>query len=560
MNYCKKQLDNMGKTTRLLFLMVIALCSCKKDMVDARSGNQPTYDNVTNSSVRLVPQEIYVDGGYDIKIGSTVLTSGSNGTGGGGIYIPYPTKYFPETGKLNTPYFIPQEFIDGNGNAYVVLFNGGSQLDSFLVKNDFYNPKDYYLISGTKGIGAIEVPRPTLPLTNPTNIRVRIINFSDPNNKPSSAVSLAFSNGNKVSNVTSGIDFGKWSEYIELPYGTYSFRVLLDNQTDGQISAVVPKGQLFSVESPTNYAIGGGQYYIATRTFQPGGVYSVVVSPRNGFQDLQSDKKMALNLFDVVTDLKPSANVQYGKVQIVNSSVVGGLKVQIDGTQTMDVVYGKSSDYKILTAGIHTVKLLDNSNNILSQKVIQVRGGDNISLWSYTDASNATSLVVVSNNMGSLHQIGTNPDGADAGSLVYDPLNFYMVGSVRFLNLCPDLPFVTFTKDNGTLYTSDFFSTTLASQNLQPSITADSAAVYPYVDLGFGTYNKIEVYKSTPNVVPGDRITSIKPLTQNAFVSLPSSFYKYDAPSVEPGVYTVALIGREKYGVHPQMIVIKHNQ
>lgn len=550
----------MLKLTKWIVLLTVLLSACKKDVQNARAGNEPGTDNIANSSTRLIPLEIVIDGGYDMWIDSTRLTSPVNTDGtGGGYFTPYPTKYFPQTGKFSAPFYIPQEFINSKNEATVWTGAGNAMGNPFVVKNDYYHPNDYYFPSTLHGQSWIAVPRPVLPMTDPTHVRIRLINLGlDNNGMP--PVSLAYSNGTRVSPATSGIAANAWSDYIELPYGTYSFRVLTDDQPGHQLHALVPSKQLYTVESPTNYAIGGGQYYAPARSFQPGGIYSVVVSMRSGFQDLITDIKFGLNSFDVITDVAPPPNIQYSRLQVINTTEPNGAKMQIDGGTQATIAWTKASDYSILSAGNHTVTFLDASGNVLVRKSILLKGGDNISLWSYTDASGKYSLIVVSNNMGSLHQVGTYQDGTDAGSIVWDPLKWGMVCSVRFLNLCPDIPFATFTKNNAALYTDGSFSVALAAQNIQTGQTADSAAVYPYVDLGYGTYNNIEVYGSAPNVVPGIRLINTPVLSPASFVSLPSVFYPFENPGREPGVYTVALTGRENNTSHAQMIVIKHNQ
>lgn len=552
------------KNSILFILLVWLLQACTKNLSDARPGNLPTYNDIANSSTRIVLAR-----GFDCMVDTTKLTN----------FLPYNviltqsppngTPWFPTAGATTDPFFIPQEFIDSKGQATVKLYNrgvGGGSMDSFVVQDDYAQPNDYYIPGGESGgfgdFGVVRVPRPQQTLADPSHIRIRLLNLVTDNGNP---LTLAYANGAPVSNTTSHIGFNAWSDYIELPYGSYDFRVLDDSIFGSQLHARPPAGVKFNLEvnsaTNPNYAIGGGQYYSPTITFQPGGVYTIVASVFGTFEDPFAVVETALPGFAVITDNTPATNMQYARIQAVNSSVANGMSLQIDNGQSIAVTYGKASDYQILTSGSHAIKINDGSGNLLAEQAITLSGGDNLSLWTYADADGKTSILPVSNNMGGIEQSGTNNDGSDPSLLVYDPLNFNMIVQTRFLNLCADIPYVTFTGTNGLLFLDNRFSVAKAAQNLAAGSPADPVNIpYPYVDLGAGSYNTVEAYASQPNVVPGNRLMDVTPLPTTAFTALPAAYYSQDAPSMEPGVYTVALIGRNNGTQTPQLIVVKHNK
>lgn len=561
----------MKRLLRYLLPAVLFVTACSKTKTDILPGTRPTDVNLAASTVRLVGGK-----NYELVMNNTdTLTNWLPGNPYGLPVVPVnPTPWFSGTGKYSGEYFLPRQFLDANGKATVKLYTlvgGGSSplpkyvtpIDSFSVQEDYNHPTDYYLagIKFNHATGYFDptvVPRAVTPANDPTFIRIRIVNLADPNGVPTNpdwAVSLAFNDGSLVSPVTSGVKDGTWSDYIELPYGTYGFRVLIDGTP---LQAPGPPPLLTTASGETDYTIGGGQYYIPTKTFQPGGVYSILVSRVGNYQD-NGGSILPINGFVFITDITAPANLTYARVQGINAAEKNGLHLQIDGADSA-IQYSMASGYQTLIAGSHAVKVTDGTGKVLAQTTLSVKGGDNWSLWVYPTAAGTDSIVTVQNNMGGLRQNGITGDGSDGSNLVYDPLNYRAIVQTRFLNLCPDIPYVTFTSANGTLLPESDFSSALAARNLQPGRPADPMAVpYPYVDLGLGSYGTIEAYQSQPNVLPGNPLTGVANVKAADFVRLPAFFYSADPAGMEPGVYTVALIGRSRAGEQPKMIVIKHN-
>ncbi|MBN9383735.1 MAG: hypothetical protein J0H74_23460 [Chitinophagaceae bacterium] len=554
----------MKRTIRFLLAGAVLTTSCSKSKNDVTAGRQVTYENLAPSTVRIV-----LGTGWDLVVNNDTLTNflAVPFAGTGPTSLPNPTKYFPTTGKLTDGYYLPQQFLDAGGRAIVKVMAAQLApampylLDSFQVQEDYYHPSDYYL-AGTQlqtnnSTGVTQIPRAVTPAGDPTHIRIRLINLgvSNAGLAPGTPLTLTLADGTPVSPVTSGIANGQWSDYVELPYGTYSFRILIDGKGI-QLPAKAP--QLMSVTSQADFTITGGQYYIPTRTFQPGGAYSVVVYYSGGSYQYK-EYPIPTNCFSFETDIQPSANLTYARVQGVNTAEENGLHLQIDGMDSV-IGYGLSSGYTTLIAGSHTAKVTDGTGKVVAEKKFSVKGGDNLTLWVYPTAAGPDSVAVVQNNMGGLQSTGTNADGSDAGALLYDPLNFDMIVQTRFLNLCPDLDYVTFTQPNGVLFPNTRFSSALAAQNLQPGQPADAIAVsYPYVNLISGSATNIEVYQSKPRALPGNRLNGVADLTPTNFVHLPAAQYPSQPPGKEPGVYTVALIGRSIANQQPKMIVVKHN-
>src|SRR6187399_3296301 len=168
---------------------VLLATACAKSKTDILPGNKPTNTNLAASTVRLVHGSK-----LDIVMNNTdTLTNW--------VYEntslnaqqpqprPYPTSYFPGTGKFSGDYFLPQQFLDAKGQGVVKLFSLAANalpgqplvgspvlVDSFLVQEDYDHPKDYYLMSAhpdpTSGmLGVTVVPRAAVPSTDPTHIR-----------------------------------------------------------------------------------------------------------------------------------------------------------------------------------------------------------------------------------------------------------------------------------------------------------------------------------------------------------------------------------------------------
>lgn len=536
--------------------------SCSKDKQDISSAHLPDEHNNTKSSVRLIMPL----GSTDLQVNDTRLTDWVS-------YslisqaLPKPTPYFPVTGKFSGTYFIPQQFMNAQGQATVKIVtaqsNGDQVQDSFVVQDNYAQPLDYYLSTSADPVpGGIytysAVPRATAAPAAPSSIRVRVVNLA--NNLDGGAtnhLTLTYADGSPVSAATSGVGPRAVSDYVEIPYGTYQFKLLIDGTTR-QVPGKAP--QLLNLTSSSNYALGATQvYYAPVQSYLPGGVYTILVSLISGSYQF-GDSPVTPNCFQVITDIAPGANLTYGRVQAVNAADETGLQWQVDADSITTIAYGNASAYRTLIAGRHMLTVKDAKGKTVSTQTFTLYSGDNLSFWAWPGNADSVRVTRIQNNMGGIRSTQLNSDGSDVSNGIYDPLKFDMIRQTRFLNFCPDFPYITFTGANGALFAKGIFSDPLAAQNLQPGQAPDARVVsYPYVNLGYNADGTVQAYSSRPQVLPGDRLTAVTPLGVNDFVHMPLAYANGNV-GTEPGVYTVALIGRNDATHHPRLIVVKHNQ
>jgi len=408
----------------IIAFAVMLVAACSKNKEDVRPGNLPTYTNNAKSGVRII-------GSGDLMVNNIRLTNWKESNFGEVAY-PYPTPYFPTTGKFSGAYYLPQQFLNENGEAIVKLYNlqGGSTnlIDSFKVVEDYSQPLDYY--TGTSDDFTVtRVPRAVTAPVDPGHIRIRLVNLSQSaSDNGTERLSLAYADGSIVNNITSGIANHKWSDYIELPYGTYQFKVLVDGKSN-QIPGKPPV--LTAASSYGDFSLSQSQvYYAPVQTYQPGGVYSIAVAYSTGYQ--YADSPLPTNCFSVINDVEPPVNVTYGRVQAINAANENGLKLQIDGIEAGSVGYGLAGDYSTVIKGTHNFKFADASGRGIAEISYTINGGDNLSLWVYETANGNAEVIPVQNNMTGLRMINTNPDGSDNGLGIYDPLKFGMLLQTRF--------------------------------------------------------------------------------------------------------------------------------
>ncbi len=172
---------------------------------------------------------------------------------------------------------------------------------SMTAENSYAQPADYYLLPTTFMTGqpsVLPVPRNVHAPTKPDHFKIRIINLTgDPIRRPTllngpqedlrGAVSLTYADGMPVSQQTSNIGTGSpISEYVELPYGTYQFRVLTADgrQLPSPASSLQDRG-LTMFDPPTStisqsLSCSTGLVYAPIGVYQPGGIYTIVVTPQ----------------------------------------------------------------------------------------------------------------------------------------------------------------------------------------------------------------------------------------------------------------------------------------
>jgi len=561
------------------------LTACSKLKENQQTGNLPLTSQVTSSTVRIVNMA----GFTDLAVDSQKLTNFVLPDPAGDRY-PKPTPYFPATGELGTTYLLPEQFFNGYDSAFVQLSipegtgngNYGEYTVPFGVKETYQTPNDYYWVYSRLASAPTQsysfydsmvvVPRGVSPAADPTHFLVRLVNLSS---APDDAggigpMSLVYADGSHVNAATDVVTPHSWSSYVELPYGTYQFKVLTAQNM--QVTGV-PVNLLIGPTVNNQFTTvlqGLGTTYAPVQTFQPGGVYTIEVSPNADFQYPYGSGTVAneYNAFSIITDVAPPVNLTYSRIQAVNAVPGDALTVLVDGAAlSSGLAYDSAGAYQVYIAGTHTVSIQDAGGNQLAGKSFNLPPNTNFSVWTYPSGS-GVDFMLVQNNLSGSDNLTYNVDGSDAGPNTLATSTPYWI---RFLNLCPDLPYVTFTEGSGTLFSDGAFSTALAAQNLPFGAQLSSASVpFPYVSiggnngLGAGFPGQVQVYQSGPSSIPGNWLSDIPSLVNTQFITMPASFYPAGLPSGEPGVYTVALTGRygpgAPAGQEAKMIIIKHTK
>jgi hypothetical protein len=574
-----------------LILLATALIwgACAKAKPEfSTSGNLVTSQQIASSSVRLV--NLY---GYtDLRVNGQALTDMAFPTGFGQIILPLPTVFFPTTGKLGQTYEIPQQFINAQHTAMVevevVTYASSAGQDSiirkFQVTDNYAQPNDYYVVpvrlpGATIGgqvftDSVIAIPRAVSPAADPTHILVRVLNLSTGPDAANlqGAMRLAYADGTHVATgaADSLVSPGSSSAYMELPYGTYQFKVLTaqNNQVPSAqqdmppMTIVQSSGMIYAAPPAVQTALT----YAPIVSFQPGGVYTIVVNANNNFNIPYGTGTLdaSSNSFWVIPDIAPAANVTYARMQVANAVPGSSITVSVDGQPLgKPVAYPGTGSYQVYVNGSHTVQATDQGGKLLAQKTLTLNGGDNITAWVYPAPGGTDSILPVQNNLSGNWYPGNTTDGSNASiNQFHTSFPFW----IRFLNLCPDLPLVTFTQANGQLFPEYLVNSggnSLAAENLAPGVLPDTYLQY------IGVYNtmppQIEAYQSQPQILPGDWLSDIPSLKASGFVMSTAASYPGGLPATgEPGVYTVALVGRygtnAPAGEQAKMIIIKHNQ
>ncbi|TDX00757.1 DUF4397 domain-containing protein [Dinghuibacter silviterrae] len=565
----------------VLLMTALTWGACAKSKPNfPTSGNLVTSQQIVSSSARIVN----LDGYTDIAVNGQPLTDMLFQQTFGEVIYPSPTPFFPTTGKMGQTYKIPQQFFNAQHTAEVELLQGinTGTLDTlykkFQVTDDYAQPNDYYDVPYRKNIppslatlqitsdSVFVIPRPISPAADPTHFLIRILNLSS---GPDAAnlvggMRLAYANGAHVA--TGAADTltipGNYSGYIELPYGTYQFKVLTaqNAQVPSAQQDVVSTSAGLSLTEATGTMSGSPLTYAPIITYQPGGVYTIVVNTNNDFQVPYGNGGLpsASNSFWVIPDITPGANVTYAHLQVANAVPGSDISITVDGQPLGgSVAFPGAGAYQVYVSGTHQVQVTDKGGQIMAQKTLTLNGGDNITAWVYPGPGGADSILPVQNNLsGSWYSPTTGGDGSSAATSQY---HTYYPFWIRFLNLCPDLPLVTFTQANGQLFPDNigYGSSALAAQNLAPGGLPDT--YLQYVASFYTMPAQIQVYQSQPLVLPGDWLSDIPALTPSDFVNSTAASYPYGLPTStgEPGVYTVALVGT---GAAAQMIIVKHNQ
>lgn len=579
--YWFRLVDNYLTYVAIIVLSFV-FTSCKKEKIEMGVDNRAVTENRELSNVRIVNIAGYnqVISGKDSLTNFIVRRPDAPDAG------QYPgTPYFPVDGRLGKSWVIPQDLFNQQDQVKLTLgarsYQGNLYPDiTFQAPNDYNKPMDYFLMptifmDGQPDI--VSVPRAVSSPSKPDHFKIRIVNLGG-NIKHQTmgllgmqedltgAVSLAYADGTLVHSQTNNINVSTVSSpYIELPYGTYQFRLLL--QDGRQIPAVGADTYEYTVLHPSTSTIAishssnSNLHYAPVATYQPGGVYTIVVAPREfnyHVDEVDNTSSYYQNAFQVLSDVTAPANRTYFRIQAANALAGQSVRFRIDGKILADALtFGQAGNYLNLIQGTHVIEALDMSGKVLASVEQALQPAQNYTIWLYPEQDGKAKLLLVANDLSGSVYTGAQDDA----SFAHLQYQFYF--PKRFLNLSIGNPYVTFTAGNGQSPAMALDNRD-AVENLQPGITKLER---PYI--GYRTiYNPFEfmVYRSTPDVVPGTWANDIAVLTHEAFIANKKLYEKpgRPAPVQEAGVYTVALIGKSSKDVIPsdkaRMILVKHTR
>lgn len=581
-----------------LLLILAILSSCVKD----KSDNKIPLLDVSNKSASAIRMFNFTGIDLDVTVNNIPLTAypDPNNINHPGQATQVGLSVFPSgvwTATDNgSPFVVSNGLLDKNGKIRLLVqprgFSGYFKkvLDT-TIENNVLHPLDYYLLAnGTVKI----ITRDNVPPPNGQNFKVRVINLGDATDMVglNGPVSMTYADGSSVSDLLNNVT--QFSPYIELPYGAYQFKVF---GTAG--AGIDPTKQLAELPQYPNYnpCLGTilSQEAIPPRlrTFKPGGVYSIVITP-NYFRfficDRTSSMYVTANSYRIVTEVDPGVNYSYARMQAVNALPGKQISVKVDGQAlggTLDYIgnttpdVAQSPEYKIFIQGSHKVEAVDESGNVLATGSINLFPYDNYTIWAYEKPDGKADLLFESNDMtGSLYTpnsiYAAVPDDGTNGTPRRVRYNYAV--EYRFLNLSPDLPSATFTNDQQYFlpYATNATDTTRFPGAYSTLATGTQPFRNPSILYKVGPFQDfavvdgqsteiaflpslIRVWQSTPGATPGTLLSGIAPLNAaKAFVANPALYTK--PISGENGVYTVALAGNTFKGTKARIILIKHNK
>ncbi|GAA4317866.1 hypothetical protein GCM10023149_15630 [Mucilaginibacter gynuensis] len=560
----------------IALLVLMVLSACKKNKQDFEYDNRVTTDARKSSSLRVVNI-----GGYgQVIMDGDTLTSFKFAAPTDPANPVFPgTKYFPENGSLGTTWSIPQSLLKG-GKANLKTVLGGYNIPSQVLSIDLQETlqaTDFYLQMSDNLVGEpvpkyLKLPRDVSAPSDPTKFKIRILNLSalvtrnpDMENLIG-PLSLTWADGTPISNKTNNIAPGQYSDYIELPYTTAQLKVLTSAgiQVPG-----IGSGPFFPATSTLTSGRGwppedSRLTFSAFKSFAPGGIYTIVVSPYyftvpylignpgEAFKDYQNASR-------IINDISEPLNVTYARVQAVNTLPgVNDVKITMNGQALGNALtYTSHTDYQNYVIGNYTIEAKNAAGNLLATAQVQLDPNTNFTLWLHPDANGKATISPVANDLS-----GVIPgiDAGDDATYVRNKLNYPF--SIRFLNLCPDVPYLTFTKDNGQSFLHNYNRNPAAVNNLRPGIFPIEA---PYIQLDYDDMAyKIMAFRSQPGVVPGTWANDIPLLTGKDLIARPELYVRGGLPNHEPGIYTIALVGSTKAsapaGEKAKMIILKHTK
>ncbi len=572
----------------LLIFTVLLAAACKKANNDYSYDYRRNQEALKASNVRLV----------NLSKNNQLIANGDSLTNffvppqrSGYIppeeLTPPGTRYFPTNGQLGLTWSIPQNLFqqDGQVNLKTTFISTITNIVpshevEFSLKENYHQPKDYYLLINHEGLiqqptNLLEVPRSITAPTKPDHFKIRILNLSR-KIAPTyvmedlvSKLSLVYADGTPVSTTTSGIAMNNWSEYVEVPYGTYQFKVLTEDgrQVPGNghtyYNYINRANSTMEMAGPNFSNISSGLTYAPLHTFQPGGVYTIVIHPADFTWTTGSDDIRTIqNSVRIISDINEPQNLTYTQVQLANTMMGQELVLKVKGQSTAVTNYGQASEYKRVIAGKQVLEVKSKTGETLVTKEVELVGGQNYTFWLYTDQNKQVKTLLAANNLAGTGYIGTGKDGTNSTIDRYQS-EFYF--NFRFLNFSSQLPYATFTNGDGTPYAKSLIYG--SGVNVQQGILKTEE---PYASVLYsnstptGNY-QFMAYSSAPARVPGDWLKQIVPMSSEQLVANKSLYTAVGrkVPAHEPGVYSIAVIGdptKDSAAEKAKFMVIKHTK
>lgn len=561
----------------LVLLLIITAYSCKKKE-GFEYDNRITATTFSNSSTRIVNLSFYMN---ELTVNSTKLTNYLPNLIMGISVTPQinGTVYFPSTGKFKpgdgVAYYVPQNVLKSDGSALIKMSSdfAGAGAIGFNIQDNFNNPLDYYVHSDT----VVAIPRSVSSPSGPSNFKIRLLNLTSTPDQANlnGPLTLAYADGTSVNTLTTNIKQDGYSPYIELPYGSYQFKIL--TQTGAQLpGASFPGIETFpvnQVDLSTGIMVDGqnnllNNTYAPIQFYAPGGVYTLVASINHTFFDYLAEAPKDLNSFRVITDVKIPINLSYAHIQAVNVIPGSTINVQVDGqTQAASLAYTAHTDYLVYTAGTHDVRALDQNGKIIAETSWPVSGNDEWTAWVYT-VNGKAAIAFANNNLSGNYYDSAFTGDAQTGANGIVHLDY--TPQLRFLNFSQDQPYITFSDQNGQPLQQNLAQGQVITQAGAYSIGGFSylssrgryITELPYT---LGIPPIIRTYQSqlSPLVVPGNLIISVPSLPSQNFIANTANYQKggyTGLPAYEMGYYSVALVGNTLTSQDAQLIIIKHNK
>jgi len=573
MKKLKKFIQHLPLT--LGFCMLLAFSACKKDKQDFRYDNRDVTDARKNSAVRVINLGKF----NQVIMSGDTLTNYVVRTLAEPLKIYPGTKFFPSDGRLGTTWNIPQELLK-NGKAHLLAEDiseyGVQDRINFDIQEDGQQPVDYYALVSNRTGGTpvqqfIKVPRSVASPSDPAKFKIRILNLSSTvaiNGMENlvGPMTLTWADGTPISNKTSNIPPGQYSEYVELSYTTAQFKVLTSAgiQVPGVSSDLIFPATS-TIPGNTGWPpVNTNLTYTPFKSYAPGGIYTIVISPyyfRTPYLagNPGEESKDYQNGMRIISDISEPLNNTYARVQAVNVLPgVDGVKITMNSKALgSGLAYTSHTDYQEYIAGTYNIEAKDATGTVLASTQLKLDANTNFSLWLYPDANGKATIVPVPNDLSNMIP---RTDATDDGTYAKNKLDYPF--GLRFLNLCPDLPYLTFTKGNGQVFVDKYNTNPNASNNIRPGIFPIE---YPYIQiLPEEAPYQVMAYRSTPTVVPGSWASDIPVIKGKDLIARPELYVRGGLPNHEPGIYTIALVGSTKPsapgGQKAKMIILKHTK